>query len=153
MPNVVAIRDGDAHDRMASALRALRLLRLGAASGSLVEPDIDKHAILAVDLWRPQRFGINGNEASAQLPGRLRKQLFEPSAEIGDAGRSDNGDLVAAGLCELAHDDAQHDARVFGRGYAGTAGSHHQLRRMPAAVLISRPINAAGTIPKSESTE
>ena len=48
------------------------------------QPHVDEHAVLTVDLWRPERLGIDWHEPLAQLSGRLREKLLEPGAEIGD---------------------------------------------------------------------
>jgi len=60
LTNVVSIGDGDTSDGMAGALElgdgfVLRSIRPAG------KPDVGKQAILAVDLRRSERFGIDGD--------------------------------------------------------------------------------------------
>ena len=56
---------------------------------------------------------------------------------------------VRAAACPVR---PERDARIVGRRHVGGAGAHHQLRGAQEAPT-SRPIAAAGTRPKSDSTE
>ena len=98
LADVIAIGDGDAHDRMparSSAATASSCFGIRFAR----QPQIDEQAIRAVDVGRAQRLGVDRDEALALLAGRFGEELLEPGAEIGDAGRGDDRDLVAARLC------------------------------------------------------
>ena len=59
------------------------------------------------------------------LAGGFGDQLLEPCAEIGDAGRSDERDFVAAQFAARAHDDAEHDSRILFDGSGWLAGFDH----------------------------
>jgi hypothetical protein len=91
-------------------------------------------------------------ESLALLADRFGEELFEPCPKIGDGGRGNDRDLVAARLAQRAQDGPEHDAWIIRGRHAGGTGAHHQLR-CAERLSISRPMTAAGTRPKSDSTE
>ena len=85
------------------------------------QPYVDEKAILCIDSRRPKRLGVDGNEPLALFAGRFGQELFEPRAEIGNAGRGDDGDLVAAGFSQHTQNRAEdHTWIVGGRHVRGT---------------------------------
>src|SRR5262249_60751180 len=60
------------------------------------EPQISKDSIVTVDRGFAKLFAVDRNDAFADFSSGFGDQLLEPGAEVGDAGRSDEGDLVAA---------------------------------------------------------
>ena len=51
-----------------------------------VEADVNEYAVVAVDIGCGEVFAIDGDDAFADFSGRLGDELFEPRAEIGNAG-------------------------------------------------------------------
>ncbi len=99
-----------------------------------------------------QRLVIDRNDAVALLARALRQQLLQPRADVVDAGRGDDGDLVAPGRGADAQHGAELDAGILQRRRPGGTGPHHQRGRCQE-LLRSSPIAAAGTMPKFDSTE
>src|SRR5437879_1098965 len=66
--------------------------------GGTPEPHVREDAIIAVELRWPKLFTIDGNNSFTLFAGRLSQQLFQPPAEIGDDGGSDDCDFVPAAL-------------------------------------------------------
>ena len=116
------------------------------------QPRIDEQAILSIDVGRSQRLGIDGNDPVAVLAGRFGQQLLEPRAEIGDAGRSDDRHLV---LPAFANTPKTTPSTTPGLSAGGTLASQERTIACvaPSSLPTSSPITAAGTRPKSDSTE
>ena len=95
---------------------------------------------MSVDFRQSERLALNRDQPFATLAGGFREELLEPRAEIGDAGRDDDRDLVASRLCENADDRAEHDAGIVGCRHACSAGAHHRFRRRekPAEIKAHR---------------
>ena len=88
-----------------------------------LEAKVSEDAVVSVDLGRAKCFAIDGDDALAELAGGFGDQLLEPRAEVGDSGRGDERDFVAAEFRGGAEDQAEHrsrdSARPADRGLAG----------------------------------
>jgi len=116
------------------------------------EAQIGEDAIVAVDCWLADFFAIDGDDALANLTGGFGDELFEPGAEIGDAGGSENGDFVAA----LIGGDAEMVPRITPRFFSGAVVGPQALTIFCVVFRNferSRPMTAPGTVPKCESAE
>ena len=107
LAEVVAVGDLDAHHRMAGVLefnesRVRCRRRCSSASRS-----VDEQTIVAIDAGGSERLAVDRDQSLAVLAGRFRQQLLEPRAEIRNAGRSHDRDLVAARLPEHAQHGAE----------------------------------------------
>ena len=117
----------DAHDRMARFFeRGDFGVLIGV--GALIQAKISEDAVVAIDLGRAQLFAIDRNDALALLAGGLGNQLLEPRAQIGDSGRSNERDFVAAKIRGGAQDHAEHHSWIFFDRNGGGAGIHHLFR-------------------------
>ena len=101
-----------------------------------------------------ERLAVDRDHALAVLAGGLGDQLLQPGAERGDARRRDDRELVAA---EPARGDAEDRARARRPGSPRPGPT--ACRRDTISSVRSRnfatsmPMIAAGTSPKSDSTE
>src|SRR5579871_1197124 len=126
--NLVTVRDSEFHYRMAAALERgkRRVRRVLFAQTQMYE-----HAILAVGLTIAERFPVDGYQAFPLLARGLRNQLFEPGADAGDFGSSNNRDLVTV---EFAREHAERDpepyARIGGGRHHVGATCAHQFRTL-----------------------
>src|SRR5207248_2749062 len=98
--------------------------RRGGGAGRLVLRG--DGAVLA--LGRRERLLIHRDQPLAGLAGRLGQQLLQPGAEVPDARRGEDGDLVAPVVVEHAHDGAEEDAGVVRGRDGGGAAVDHLLR-------------------------
>ena len=105
-PKCILSGTTDAHHRLAGGFQRVDLGALDHG-GAIGEFDVDKQAIFSIDLGRADRFVVDRYDAVALFAGGFREQLLEPGADIDDAGRGDEGDLVAALLGEHAHGEAR----------------------------------------------
>src|SRR6202011_3017589 len=106
--------------------RSDRPLLLGILIGG--EPQISKHAVIAVDRRRAQRLGVDRHDPLAELAGRFGKKLLEPGAEIGDTLGGDDSHLVAPAALAGSEDRAENHSRVLYRWCARGTGPHHLSR-------------------------
>ena len=86
---------------MASILQSRNLgveIRLRARVRGALQTHIGKDAVVAIHLGRPNGFSIHRRNSLALLASRLGDQLLQPRSQIGDFGRSEEGDLVAPGI-------------------------------------------------------
>ncbi len=124
LPELHHVGHGDPHHRVSRSFqRGNRPLLLGIPVGG--EPEIGKNAITAVDSRRAQRLGVERHDAFAELAGGFGEKLFEPGAEIGDAGRRNNRHLVAPAPLGGPEDRTEDHARVLDGRRARGAGPHH----------------------------
>ena len=121
--------------------------------GRVVEPQVDEQAIVAVGRGRAERLAIDGDDALAVLAGGLGEELLEPGAEVVDAGRGDERQLVDAPRGRARRGSARARRRGSRRRARGRAGVHHAVGARRAARSTSSPITAAGTMPKFDSAE
>ena len=132
----IDVRDGDAHDRLAGFFeRVDGGVLLGIGRGA--QAQIDEDAIISVNIGRADFLAVNGNQALAFLAGGFGEKLFEPRAEIGNAGRSEDRDFVAAGLLERSQNGAENRRRDFAS--AGTTEAQ-------AWTISSVPIEELGDV-------
>ena len=89
--------------------------------------DVDKHAIVTVNLRRCQFFAVHRDDAFPNFPRGLGQQLLEPGAEVGDIRRSDDRDFIAAAAGCRTQNDSQDRARIFFDGSGRSARLHHFL--------------------------
>src|SRR5216683_1191686 len=117
LAELAGIREGDADDRLAGALQRVdgAVLR-GIGAG--IETQIGEETVAAVDFRRTERLAIDRDHPLAVLAGRFGDELFEPGAELADAGRGDDRQLVAARLGRHSHDGAEHDSGIIRGRYA-----------------------------------
>ena len=128
----------DADDGLARLLEREDRRVLGGVGG-LLQTEIGEDAVVAVGLGRPEALAVDGDDALALLAGGLGDELLEPCAEIVEAGRGHQRQLV----------------HPSGFSSAGTPGAHAWSMRSASSRRrsTSRPITAAGTMPKLESAE
>src|SRR4029077_17322428 len=91
----------------------------------LGEAQRGEDAIVAVDGGLADFLAVYGDDALANFAGGFGDELFEPGAEIGDAGGSEDGDFVAAVVGGYAENGAENDAGIFLGGGGGAAGLDH----------------------------
>ena len=142
----------DANDRMAGFFERgdLSVLR-GVGRG--FEAQVGENAVVAIDLGSAECFAIDRDDAVALLAGGFGEQLLKPCADIGNAGRGDDGDFVASTFCGGAEDDAEQCAGIFGYGNCCSRRLRPFASVRSRNLVISRPMTAAGTMPKLESAE
>ena len=97
-------------------------------------------------------FAVNRDDALANFSGRFGKQLLQPCAQIRNAGRSNDRDFVAPRIRGRSENDAQHGAGIFLDAHGRSAGRTISAARS-RNFFVSRPITAAGTMPKFDSAE
>ena len=98
-----------------------------------------------------QLFAVDRNDAVALFAGGFGDQLFQPCAEIGNSGRSNDGDLVAPVFRSVPR-IAPRSRRDFCPPEPD-AQACTISRPDPETFGRSIPMTAAGTMPKSESAE
>ena len=104
-----------------------------AGSGAVSRPKVGEDAVIigiAINLRRAQRFAIDRDDAFAELAGGFGDQLLEPRAQVGNSGRSDERNFVAAKFCGRAHDQAEHHSRILFHGNGRLAGFDHFFRAL-----------------------
>src|SRR5579863_8291126 len=124
LAQLINVRHGDANYRLARLLERRYggvLLRVRRR----FQAQVREQAIVSVDSGSADGFAVHRNQTLAVLAGGFSEKLFEPRADIGDAGRGEDGDLVAASLCQRSHDGAQNHAGVLVRGDNGGARVNH----------------------------
>ena len=99
LAQVVSIRELDLDNGMAGISQGVQLLLLGRVR-LIGEPQMNEHAIVAVNLRRSQRFAIHWDKSFADLAGAFSNQLFQPCAQIVNSGRSNDGDFVSAKISQ-----------------------------------------------------
>src|SRR6185312_146091 len=135
LPEIVLVQHIDAHYRLSGLLESFHLCVLVGINAAL-QPDVYKQAILPIDLRNAELLAIDGDDAFSFFAGRFSQQLLEPRTQIGNARRSNQGDLVFARVAVHAQDDAQHRSRIF-RNWDGLgAGMHHLFCRIEELLEI-----------------
>ena len=129
LSQVVDVGHGDAHDRMPGFFERGHLGILRRVGRSL-EPNVGEDAVVSVHVRRAQFFAIDRDDALAEFAGGFRDQLLEPRAQIGDSGRSDERDFVAAKFRGRAHDQAEHHSRILFYRSGRLAGFDHLFRAL-----------------------
>ena len=108
---------------------------------------------LPVKFRRTDLLAVDGDQPLAFLSGGFGDELFEPRAEIGDAGRREDGHFVAPAPCEAFRGSRRESRRGFRS--AGTTDAQawtiSSVRSRNFAMSI--PCIAPGIIPKFESAE
>src|SRR5579862_973834 len=94
------------------------------------EREVSKDTIVAVKGGLGELFAVHGDNTLADFSRGFGNELLEPGAEIEDAGRSDDGDFVAAVIGGDAENGAKKDAGVFVRCSARAAGFGHFQRAL-----------------------
>ena len=74
---------GERHGRVAGVGERLHL-RVGVLVGLVAVAQVDEHAVVAVDVGRPDRLAGDGQDPLALLAGRLGDQLLDPEREALD---------------------------------------------------------------------
>ena len=126
----IPARCGPPDDRPLSSASSL-----ASSSGIFVacERKLDEETIVAVNLRHAERLAVDRDETLAVLAGRFGEQLLGPGAEIGEAGRRQDRDLVAARPRGGAEREAEHDTGILRRRHVGAARMHHHARRLHPA--------------------
>ena len=73
---------------------------------------ISEDAVVAIDFRPSNRLAVHRRNALAQFAGRFGNQLLHPCAQVVDLRRGEDGDLVAAGICGRAQNEAQFHRRI-----------------------------------------
>jgi hypothetical protein len=96
--------------------------------GFVFQTEVCKHAIVAVNRRLAERFAVNRYDAFADFARGFSEKLFEPRAEVMNAGRRDDRNFVASVNCRCAKDGAENGAGILVCGDACAASFHHLVR-------------------------
>src|SRR5205823_3591291 len=111
LAKIVNVLDCDAHDRLAGALNRVyrRILR---SIPIVIEPQINKHTVIAIALGRCRWFAIHRNQTLAVLSRRLCQQLLQPGAEIVNARRSEDRNFIPLLIMRNAEQGAEDNSGI-----------------------------------------
>ena len=102
------------NDGMAGGFESGNLGVLAGVGGAL-QAHVGEDAVFTVDGWCGDGFAIDGGDSLPQLAGGLGNQLLHPRAKVVDFRRSEDGDLVTAGVgCEAEDQSKLHGGVVGG---------------------------------------
>ena len=94
------------------------------------QTQIDKDAIIAIDLRLPERLAFQRDQRLAVLAGGFGDQLFSPCTEACDTRRAGQGQLVAAMLGRSGECKAELNTGIFRRRRIRTTGADHRSRKI-----------------------
>jgi hypothetical protein len=113
---------------------------------------VHEQAVVTVAVGGRQALAVDRNDRLALLAGRLGDQLLDPGADVPQRRRGHQRELVPPELRGLAEHDAEPHRGVGGRG--DVRGEARVIASaLSSSGASSTPLAAAGTSPKSESTE
>src|SRR5258708_4875267 len=89
------------------------------------KPQMNEHAVAAVNLRWPQSLAINRNQSLTDLAGAFSDELFQPGTQIVNPWRRDDGNFVSAKIPQRSQNCGQNGTRILIRGNFRLTELHH----------------------------
>ena len=103
----------------------------------LLGMQINKDAVVAIDIWWSQRLGADRNDAASLFAGAFGNKLLDPESDGIDGRCRNDGELIAPSFGENAESSAKPRAGIFRRADHIGAGMHGVVRPVEQFVEVA----------------